>query len=214
MKRERTEEEKKAGTLPLTPSLEGIPGNPRYAVNMLKLPTKDEGKRETIFYHIYRKTLVFDTMVNALDYVAKCMVERQDLEEPPFHAVYTMDGHRIGTNGIIDMRNKIPSKLPVMYGQGPVPPVAVEEAHVGDDVAVAERAVSYASQRVEAHAELTQLRAEEGQGVKDKEERIEELRQCLVDLELGGGGGGSVEFLLSQQQEGGSSQSKKRKHAP
>ena len=53
VKRLRNAEETDAGILPITPSLDGIPGRPRYAVNMLRLLPKDEAKRETLFYHIF-----------------------------------------------------------------------------------------------------------------------------------------------------------------
>ena len=62
--RARTTEEMRRQVLPL-PDLSHQPGHPQYLVNMVKLAPDKEHFRDTIFWNIFRNSILFDTIETA-----------------------------------------------------------------------------------------------------------------------------------------------------
>ena len=123
---------------------------------------------------------MFEDIDSALDYVAKCTSNREDLEEAPFPPIYTLCGHRILPGGIVDLKDKMPTprQLPAVFGQPP-PRDEQELAHLQHDVEAAGRALALAAARMELHAQLLALKAAEEEDIAAKRRRAEEIRQAL-----------------------------------
>jgi chromosome segregation ATPase len=94
-RRSRSEAEMRNGQLPL-PSLQNVPGNPQYLINLIKLQPQNEGLRDTLFYHMYKDSLLFDSMETALSYKKRCIQQNQIVGN-----LYTRQGDRILSNGIL-----------------------------------------------------------------------------------------------------------------
>jgi hypothetical protein len=95
--RERTAEEFAAKCLGL-PSQAAAPGRPKYAVNELQLLDRDEGLRDTVFWKLLNKTLVFEDLASLEEYREWVRSEKRD------HGVLLAlkEGVKVDTSGILD----------------------------------------------------------------------------------------------------------------
>ena len=88
-------------------------GNPRLMVNMIQLDQDFEHLRDTVFYSIYGKALLFDSLDDAAEY-RKYLVQQRI--PPPM--MYSISGERFTSQGILDPRQgKMPKELPFIYGE-------------------------------------------------------------------------------------------------
>ena len=100
--------------LPL-PSLNEVPGHPQYLINLIRLQPQLEYLRDTLFYAIYKDSLLFDTLDSALNYKRKCFQQNRQVGN-----LYTLQGDRILSNGILnpDKSAKLEgARLRFVYGQ-------------------------------------------------------------------------------------------------
>ena len=113
--RSRTKEERAAKSLPL-PKFNNIAGNPEYFINMIKLDEEMEHLRDTIFYRIFQKSLLFDTFDTAIEY--RNLLVKSKRQAPP---LYTRTGERIQADGIFNpgKGNRLPDKLNAQFGAQP-----------------------------------------------------------------------------------------------
>lgn len=83
---------------------------------MIKLPRDREQLRDTLFFNIYQKSILFDDMKNALVYRQSLI--RQEIQPP---MLYTLRGERITGNALLDpsANAKLPSTLEFVYGEEP-----------------------------------------------------------------------------------------------
>eukprot|EP01035_Chromulina_nebulosa_P017835 gene17835-23447_t len=114
--RTRNSDEIKTRQLPF-PSLDGYAGNPKYMVNLIQLEESEEYLRDSLFYSIYMKSILFDDMISATAYRKK-LIELKKM--PP--TIYTRNGEKISMEGILNPNktNRLPPKLPYVYGQLPL----------------------------------------------------------------------------------------------
>ena len=93
-----------------------IPSHPMYCqVNILEL--EDERLRDSLFFHIFKKALIFDDFGSATAY-RQSVVQRG--QQPPM--LYSVCGRRIGSDGILDpTRNRCykPAYLRNVFGMQP-----------------------------------------------------------------------------------------------
>jgi hypothetical protein len=98
--------------LPL-PELRNIPGNPRYLVNLIQLHDADERFRDTVFWTLFKRGLLFDDMTTALNYRRDLVRERKSIP-----IILTMDGNKLASDGLMNPLNRMPAgPLPTMFGQ-------------------------------------------------------------------------------------------------
>jgi chromosome segregation ATPase len=108
----RTAAEKLKQSLPL-PHLND-PGNPRYLVNMIQLDRDHESLRDTLFFAMFDRTLLFDDKDSALSYQKK----KIDMGvRPP--AVLTMQGDRFLGDGVFDPTLRVRKEPQLMFGEQP-----------------------------------------------------------------------------------------------
>lgn len=80
-------------------------------VNLLILEPRNEHLRETLFWTIFRNTIIFKDLDDAIDYGTKLAKRNQ----PPM-AMYSEDGQKILGDGILDPHSSPPSKLDYVFG--------------------------------------------------------------------------------------------------
>ena len=132
--RVRNDAEKRSKQLPnIAPvsypgTSEPVKGNPQAIVNILQLADKDEDLRDTIFFNIFGKGLLFDTFSDATEYHSRvCAHNRKHLGALSLIPVYGwQDGvlHKMGADGSQDYRNGILrpdaiEKLSLVFGEMP-----------------------------------------------------------------------------------------------
>jgi chromosome segregation ATPase len=90
-------------------------GNPRYLVNIIQLDPEHEYLRDTLFFAIFDRTLLFDTAESALSYQKKMIDSKQ---RPP--TIVTMEGDKFSPDGMLNPSAKMPRKLPFVFGELPL----------------------------------------------------------------------------------------------
>lgn len=134
--RSRNEDEKYSGQLPLPPIVmdsnhfensvhgfrpqsEQASGNPKYLVNLINLPFEKEHLRDTLFYNIYKNSMLFDDMDTAFAYRKAAMEKFKRRTGPKPPKIFTRDGYSIGTDGVRDptASGRMPHELKNVYGQ-------------------------------------------------------------------------------------------------
>ena len=73
----------------------GIPGNPEYLAELISL--NDESFRDTIFYSVFKRQLLFDDLETAIKY-REWMVQRK--RSVP--TIYTRTGEKLTQEGQLD----------------------------------------------------------------------------------------------------------------
>jgi hypothetical protein len=84
---------------------------------MIKLQREREHLRDTLFYNIYQKSIIFDDMKSALAY--RQALIRQEIQPP---TIYTLHGERITGNALLDpsANARLPSTMEFIYGEEPL----------------------------------------------------------------------------------------------
>ena len=86
-------------------------------VNLIQLDAKNEPLRDSLFYHIFKRTLLFDDMDTALAFRRSQI--SQDKQPPK---IYTLGGKKVGTDGILDPdagRRQDNKNLKFVFGMQP-----------------------------------------------------------------------------------------------
>ena len=86
-------------------------------MNLIQLDPKNEHLRDSLFYHIFKRTLLFDDMDTALAYRRSQI--SQDKQPPK---IYTLAGKKVGTDGILDPgaeRRQDSRNLKFVFGMQP-----------------------------------------------------------------------------------------------
>ena len=78
----------------------GIQGNPEYLVELINL--NDESLRDTIFYNVFKRQLLFDDLDTAIKY-REWMVRRR--RSVP--TIYTRTGEKLAQEGHLDPGNEV-----------------------------------------------------------------------------------------------------------
>lgn len=82
---------------------------------MLQLDPKNEELRDTLFYHIFKNSLLFDDLDSGMKYRRTLIKERK---RPP--AIFTVDGNKIGVDAVLDpKKGKKPDDLRHIFGMQP-----------------------------------------------------------------------------------------------
>jgi len=89
-------------------------GNPRYLVNIIQLDTEMEHMRDTLFYAIFDRALLFDDQDSALAYQKKIISEKK---RPP--TIMTMQGDKFLPDGLLNPQSKMPERVPFVFGEQP-----------------------------------------------------------------------------------------------
>lgn len=78
---------------------------------MLKLEPRNEYLRDTLFWHMFRNTLLFKDFADAVRY-------GRDLanDNKPAQSMYSEDGQQVLADGILDPNAVNPSKLDFVFG--------------------------------------------------------------------------------------------------
>ena len=89
-------------------------GNPRYLVNLIQLDAETEHLRDTLFYAIFDRALLFDDQESALAYQKKVIAEKK---RPP--TIMTMQGDKFLPDGLLNPQSKMPERVPFVFGEQP-----------------------------------------------------------------------------------------------
>lgn len=82
---------------------------------MLQLDPKNEELRDTLFYHIFKNSMLFDDLDSGMKYRRTLIKERK---RPP--AIFTVDGNKIGIDAVLDpKKGKKPDDLRNILGMQP-----------------------------------------------------------------------------------------------
>jgi hypothetical protein len=176
--RSRNEEELRSCLLPLPP-LEGYNGPPpRYMINMLKLDSANENLRDSLFWHMFSNTLLFDDFASATTY-RKILVQQRRLTP----SMYTLTGERLMKDALFTPGNKIPKNLSNVYGE--------QNLSTTDDYNVClrdlkqlEALIPLLETREELQARVNRLLTPSNDVVMAQQE-IDRLQQELDDLGMG-----------------------------
>jgi len=88
-------------------------GNPRYMVNMIQLNSEFEYLRDSVFFALFNKALLFDDMESASEY-RKALVDK-GIHPPP---IYSLSGERFSSQGVLDPKaGKLPKELQFVFGE-------------------------------------------------------------------------------------------------
>jgi len=96
-RRKRNEAERLSASLPLGLNEAPPDGFISYAVNMIELPPNNEYLRDTLFWSLYGKTMVFRTSAQALSYMQSCRTRKQSCPT----LLCTADGMKIQGSGLM-----------------------------------------------------------------------------------------------------------------
>lgn len=86
---------------------------------MIALEPQHESLRETLFYNIFKRSIMFDNLETALAY-RRSLVTRN--VSPP--TIYTRRGDKLNSDGVLNPRQgagKLPDALEFVFGQLPAP---------------------------------------------------------------------------------------------
>ena len=83
-------------------------------INLIQLDPNNEDLRETVFWSMFRNSLLFDNLDTAANYRVQLVALRKS---PP--NMYTLTGEKIDSNGILVPGNagRMPLNLPYVFGQ-------------------------------------------------------------------------------------------------
>jgi hypothetical protein len=202
--RPRTKEEMDKGELPLAP-LSGVAGHPRYLVNLIQLRSSDEHLRDTVFWNIFRNSLLFEDLDSATKY-------RQTLAKnckPPVQVV-TKKGDVIATDGMMDPGNRIEAKkLRFMFGEMPAREmegyIALEE-----DIRSIDQAMPLVRQLEELSSDIEGHRQREDE-IANKRQEAQQLQKQLPATFTGHSNGGrdgtALQLTQTNNKRSGSSSS-------
>lgn len=129
----RNAAEMQARALPLPPVFDSVSkqtpeGNPEYLVNLVRLPAALEHLRDTVFYNIYKNSLLFDDVRTANVYRKTLLARKAQVP-----TIFTRDGNKIGSEGVLNPRpgqGVLPPTLPSVYG-APDPDEEEEQENSG-----------------------------------------------------------------------------------
>ena len=99
--RKRNEAEMARASLPLD-VLRNVPGRPEYLVNLVSLDKENEHLRDTLFWSIFKKSLLFDDLPSGSAY--RDGEIRKGRSAP---AIFTRKGEMIRSDGLMDPSNKV-----------------------------------------------------------------------------------------------------------
>jgi hypothetical protein len=177
--RKRTDAERASGSLPLEKIKAN--GNPEFLVNLIRLREENEHLRDTVFWGVFKKSLLFDSMATATAYREKEIKAGRSVS-----TIVTRTGDIITADGVLDPNAKIPNKsgLRMIFGQ--LPPAEDR------DVANARKDIESIDKMVVLLRALETLTGEL-ERVLEREDEIIDMEAEIRKLEgnLGGGGGRS-----------------------
>ncbi len=104
-------------------------------MNLIQLKDEDEHLRDSLFWNIHKKDLLFDDHKTGYAYHTRLV---NDKSRPPVPNIYIRTGERILANGALDPtpgRGTLPKSLPFVYGDVPSPELIEKEK--------CERGISY-----------------------------------------------------------------------
>jgi hypothetical protein len=83
------------GQLPFPPIPDTVPGNPVHMINLLKIDPSKEYLRDSLFYLMFKSSLLFDDLPTASAYR-----KYLSLRHESYPSMYTRTGERLLSDGI------------------------------------------------------------------------------------------------------------------
>ena len=96
VRRPRTPREVASKSLPLG-DMSGVNGFIDFAVNIIQLPPNEENLRDTLFWNVYSRTMVFHTSEQGQEYMKECRKKRQQCPT----IICFRDGIKIMSSGLM-----------------------------------------------------------------------------------------------------------------
>jgi len=88
-------------------------GNPRYMVNLIQLNSEYEHLRDSVFFAVFGRSLLFDDMESASEY--RTFLVRKGAYPPP---IFSLSGEKFLSQGVLDPKaGKIPKELQFVFGE-------------------------------------------------------------------------------------------------
>ena len=168
-RRRRNQTELEDGELPL-PALKDVKGAPRYLVNLIKLRPNDEYLRDTVFWSIFRDSLLFDTIEAASEYRSKLI---RNNRRPP--QCVSVSGDILAADGLMDPKSKLNTARALKFEFGEIPGTEMKDYITAkEDIISIDKAVGFLDKLDELQCAMDEL--------DEKDNSMEKLRNKVKDL--------------------------------
>lgn len=102
--------------LPIDPIDPSLPGNPRYMVNLIELERDKEYLRDSVFWVMFRNTILVDTFDDAQK-VKEYLVSRKSRQNVP--TIFTLAGDILESSGILNPKKRKDGPCDLEFGEMP-----------------------------------------------------------------------------------------------
>jgi hypothetical protein len=128
----------------------GIKGNPEYLVDLISL--NDEALRDTLFYNVFKRALLFDDLDSAIEYRQFMVKKKRNVP-----TIFTRTGEKLPQEGQLDpIGGRLPENLDYIFGQMK-PQHGNDYKYIEQDIEVCKKLLHSIETRDNINEELSNL---------------------------------------------------------